>query len=63
MNIKSLSPRARSLVEVVRDVATDEKFELVEFDEDGDIVTLTFSRDIDVENGGDDESDEEEEDD
>jgi hypothetical protein len=63
MNLKSLSPRARSLVEVVRDVATDEKFELVEVDEDGDVVTLTFSRDIDLDNGGADESDDEEEDD
>lgn len=61
MNLKSLSPKARSLVEAVRDVAIDEKFELSDVEEDGDVVTLTFNRDIDLDNGeGEDDEDEEE---
>ncbi|MFS0770860.1 hypothetical protein [Sphingomonas sp. 1P08PE] len=49
MNLKGLSPEVRALVEAVMEPAAEEHYELVEADEDGDTVTLTFSRDLGLE--------------
>lgn len=49
MNLNVLSPRARALVEAVLEPAAEEHFELIETDEDGDTVTLVFSRDVGLE--------------
>ncbi|WP_267381101.1 MULTISPECIES: hypothetical protein [unclassified Sphingomonas] len=58
MNLKSLPPAVRALVEALSEPATEEKYEIVDVEEDGDTVTVTFSRDIgfdDGEPGGDDD--------
>jgi hypothetical protein len=59
MNLKSLSPAVRALVEAVTEPAADEHFELLDADEDGDTVTLTFSRDAGLEADIDGDDDEE----
>lgn len=46
MNFKGLPRQVRSLVEALNEAATDEKFEIVDVEEDGDTVTVTFSRDV-----------------
>jgi hypothetical protein len=44
MNLKCLPPKVRALVEGVTDPATEEEYEVVDVEEDGDTVTMTFSR-------------------
>ena len=56
MNLKSLPPKVRALVEAVAEPATEEGYEVVDVEDDGDTVTVTFSRDLGFDEGaGDDE--------
>lgn len=58
MNLKSLTPKVRALVEGLTEPATEEGYEVVDVEEDGDTVTVTFSRDVGFDQGdGDEEED------
>jgi hypothetical protein len=46
MNLKGLPPKVRTLVEGVTDPATEEGYEVVDVEEDGNTVTVTFSRSL-----------------
>ena len=59
MNLKSLPPKVRALVEAIGEPATEERYEIVDVEEDGDTVTVTFSRDLGFQSeDGDGEEDE-----
>ena len=60
MNLKSLPPRVRALVEAITDPAMDEKYEIIEVEENDDTVIMTFSRDVSFDGGEDGEDDDEE---
>lgn len=60
MNLKNLSPELRALIEAVTEPAAEKQYELVDADEDGEAVTLTFTRDAGLESNIDDESDDDE---
>jgi hypothetical protein len=58
MNLKGLSPKVRALVESVRDAAIEEGFDVTDIDEDGDTISLTFTKEsgfADEQEGEDDE--------
>lgn len=44
MNLKSLTPQGRKLVETINEIDADETYELIDAEEDGDTITLTFSK-------------------
>ena len=48
MNLKSLSGHGRKLVEAISETDADGMYDLIDAEEDGDTIMLTFSRIVDL---------------